>query len=249
MTINHACAMLFILLAAVVAGCNRSSGLKGQSNTTLPFYGKVVDQVGKPLAGVAFDFRVESYPNGWTFDTRGRDNDVHHVTATSDAQGGFSFTVSGCQMFRMRAEKQGYRHFEDTDSSSESVDNRFYRLIAWSDPWYKTDPDHPAVYVFVKDGSREVSVLPSRGGYDSGGGKQWRPNQPGWPKNPSLKDVVYKNPTTVPSGMHEGVPLWPPPVVLPPTTTNASEQQSIQWSPPEGGQGATTPTLSNAKKR
>jgi hypothetical protein len=65
--------------------------------------------------------------------------------------------------------------------------------------WYKSDPDHPAVYVMVKDGAREVSALPCKGGYVSGGGKHWVKNEPDWPKNPSLKDVIRKRPSSHPT--------------------------------------------------
>src|SRR5215207_9662631 len=62
----------------------------------------------------------------------------------------------------------------------------------------KPDVDHPAVFVFVKDGVTEVSALPCKGGWDSGGATQFpaTPNQPAWPRDPSLKDVVYKPPAT-----------------------------------------------------
>jgi hypothetical protein len=183
----------------IVAGCDPgpSSQLKGQTNTTLTFYGLVVDENGSPLSGATIAYQVDAYPEDWTFDTRGRPYDMAEVSATSDERGRFQFTATGCILRRLDAERLGYRHFFDEDVMTSSS-NSAYRLIAWGDLNYKTDADHPAIYVFVKDGINEVSALPSRGGY-SFDGKQWTPNQPGWPKKPSLPDVVYKAPATRPA--------------------------------------------------
>ncbi|WP_428939454.1 hypothetical protein [Fontivita pretiosa] len=195
------CAPLFgmFVVFLCVCGCGRdaTSSLKGQTNATLTFYGKAVDQDGIPLPGASFAFRLEAYPKDWTFETRGRLNEATTVTATSDENGLFQFTVTGCTLRRQSAEREGYRHFCDEDhGSSYSANNYFYTLIAWSDLWYKSDPHHPAVFVFVKDGVREVSALPCKGGYDSVNGKNWTLNKPGWPRKPSLKDVVQKRAST-----------------------------------------------------
>lgn len=185
--------LTFALVALGIVACGRASGLKGQSNTTITFYGEAKDQDGNPLDGVAFDFRVEAYPKDWTFDTRGRDKDVRYVSARSDVEGRLSLVVEGCEIIRMKAEKQGYRSLEDTDVSDGAVNNRFFHLISWSDLCYRSDPKHPAVFVFVKDGVREVSALPCKGGFDSGNGRDWRLNKPGWPREPSLDDVDWKD--------------------------------------------------------
>ena len=189
--------MSLLAITAVVA-CDRSSGLKGQKNTTLEFYGLVVDQDGKPLADAQIQYQVDAYPKDWTFDTRGRPYDTSRVGVTSDARGRFQFAVTGCILRRLKAEKGGYRHFYEEDSGKYSdhtdVCTSGFRLIAWGDPNYKSDSDHPAVFVFVKVGVHEVSALPCKGGYDSanGNGTQWRLNKPGWPRKPSLNDVVQK---------------------------------------------------------
>ena len=190
-----------VCFCATTLSCGQSaeSRLKGQTNTTLTYYAQVVDQDGKPLEGARFEYRVEAYPKDWTFDTRGRPNNISSVTVTSDKQGRFRFDVEGCQLYRMKADCAGYRHLYDLDvGDSRAVDNTGYRLISWSDLCYKADPDHPAVLVFVKEGANEVSALPCRGGYDSGNGKHWKENEPGWPKKPSLTDVVRKQASTGP---------------------------------------------------
>ena len=195
--------LLLLLVGFGIASCDRDPAgrLKGQTNTTITFYGLAVDQDGTPLAEAQFEYRVEAYPKDWTFETRGRDNDVSTVNATTDARGRFQFTVTGCKLVRRKADYRNYRHLFEQDLGDGGAQTSFYGLIAWGDLWYKTDADHPAVYVFVKDGVKEVSALPCRGGWDSGGARKFpaTPNQPAWPKKPSLKDVVYKPPTTAPT--------------------------------------------------
>jgi hypothetical protein len=192
-----------VLTTCGAISCDRDSGsrLQGQTNSTITFYGLAVDQDGSPLAGAQFEYRIEAYPKDWTFEKRDRDNDVSMVNATTDARGQFQFTVTGCKLIRRKADHHGYRHLFDEDVHTRAAQTSFYRLIAWGDLWYKTDADHPAVYVFVKDGVKEVSALPCRGGWDSGGAKKFpaTPNQPAWPKKPSLKDVLYKPPATAPA--------------------------------------------------
>jgi hypothetical protein len=179
---------LCISVLAFAVACKRqsTSGLKGQANTTLTFYAKAVDQAGAPLANVRFQYRVEAYPDNWSFETRDRPNRVEMVDAVSDAAGNVRISVTGCELILLRAELNGYRHLHETLGDDS---NMFFRLIAWSDLWYKTDADHPAIYVFVKDGVREVSVLPCKGGYDSANGTHWMLNKPNWPEHPSLSDV------------------------------------------------------------
>jgi hypothetical protein len=193
----------FALAAAaiVISSCGQGtdSGLKAQTNTNVTFYAKVVDQDGKPLENARFEYRLEAYPKDWTFDTRGRDNDIATIKAVSDVHGEFHFDAKGCELYRMKAQCKGYQHFFDLDvGDSHAIDNTGYRLIAWGDLWYKSDVNKPAVYVFVKEGAREIHLLPCRGGYNSGGTSRWTENKPGWPKNPSLKDVVFVQPATQP---------------------------------------------------
>ncbi|HEX8520725.1 MAG TPA: hypothetical protein VF669_00630 [Tepidisphaeraceae bacterium] len=185
----------FLICALFLAlpGCdNRTSAVKGQVNATLTFYGKVVDQDARPLPDAIFEFALEAYPKDWTFETRGKPNDKVAVRARSDANGLFDFTVTGCTLRRVRAERAGYRHLFDSEGSNRAVENTWYRLIAWGDLLYQSDPDNPAVFVFVEEGVREVSALPCRGGSDSPQGKYWTTNKPSWPLEPSLKDVLRK---------------------------------------------------------
>src|SRR6185437_12729876 len=90
-------------------GCERGtpSQLKGQTNTTMTFYGRAVDQDGRPLPGVSFKFTVDAYPKDWSFRTRGRPNDVKTVTAVSDARGSFQLQITGCYLRMISAERSG----------------------------------------------------------------------------------------------------------------------------------------------
>ena len=80
-----------VIVAVTHLACDRdgSSGLKGQVNTTLTFYGLTVDQDGQPIPGVKVEYQVDAYPKDWTFETRGRPYDTSIVSATSDASGRF----------------------------------------------------------------------------------------------------------------------------------------------------------------
>jgi hypothetical protein len=165
----------------------------------MTFYGRVVDQDGLALKGAHVVYRIESYPADWTFKTRGRDNIVSQISATSNDQGSFQFTFTGCKLIRLKVTRVGYRHFYEADLSDGAPQTKGYTIVAWSDLWYKSDPNHPALYVFVKDGVHAVSALPCRGGYDSGGGNRWTLNKPAWPHKPSLPDVHYVPPSLRPT--------------------------------------------------
>src|SRR5206468_1028989 len=102
---------------------------------------------------------------------------------------------------------RGYRHlFEKYEGTvtGETIPSTYgYLITSWGDRCYKSDSANPAVFVFVKDGAKEVSALPCRGGYDSGNGTNWLRNEPAWPKKPSLADVTYKSPATAPISQPE----------------------------------------------
>jgi hypothetical protein len=187
-----------LLLGLCLLGCDRPSDrLQGQSNATITFYGMAVDHEGQPLEGALIRYQVDAYPDDWTFDTRGRPYVTTEAVAKSDRSGNFKFEARGCILRLLEASRMGYRHLVDQHPPGHTGTTEGIRLIAWGQQLYKSDPERPAVFVFVKDGVKEVSALPSRGGYFAWG-KEWRPNRPAWPKKPSLPDVVYKPPATQP---------------------------------------------------
>jgi hypothetical protein len=96
---------------ALLSSCDKrpASGLKGQTNTTMTFYGLVVDELGAPLRGVDVEYEVEAYPKDWTFETRGRPYDVSKVKATSDERGRFDILVTGCRLRKTDVVRNGYR--------------------------------------------------------------------------------------------------------------------------------------------
>src|SRR4051812_2851406 len=147
-------AATLVVIVLIGKTCIRGSGLKGQINATITFHGLTVDQDGNPLGGVTVEYLVNGYPKDWTFDTRGRDHEHSRVSATSDANGRFQFDATGCELIRMKVvAPAGYRHFcEENTGRGNSSDTFGYRVIAFSDMYWKPDPQNPAVYVFVKDG-------------------------------------------------------------------------------------------------
>jgi len=200
--VNNAAALMLIPLRlgpSAYFGCDRDPStrlLKGQANAAMTFYGMSVDQNGNPLPGVTFEFIIDSIPKDWTFETRGKPNDRITHKAVSGRDGRFKLEVTAHRLFINEAKLPGYRHLTAEFSDDG---NTGYMITASGDLWHRFDPNNPAIYVFVMDGTTEVSALPSRGGFDSGGGTQWVANQPSWPKKPSLRDVVYKPPTTQPA--------------------------------------------------
>ena len=108
-----------LLTALFIFACDQapSSRLKGQTNTKIRFYGLVVDQDGAPLKGATIEYLVEAYPKDWTFETRGRPYDVSSVSATSGHDGTFSFEATGCHLRLQEAERTGYRHLWEQDTS------------------------------------------------------------------------------------------------------------------------------------
>ena len=192
--IRHTILMHLIIFAC--AGCDRPQDhLVGQSNVRITFYGMAVDESGQPLEGASFSVISESFPKDWTFDTRDRPHERQTFRARTDANGRFELDLVTRGIFIGHASKTGYRHFT---AELGETSNLGIMISAWSQQIYKSDPDRPAIFVFVKDGAKEVSALPSRGGYEAYG-QQWIPNEPKWPREPSLKDVVYVPPATQPS--------------------------------------------------
>jgi hypothetical protein len=183
-----------VIALMITAGCNGNdaSRIQGQTNAQLTFYGLAVDQDGKPLEGVSFDIVVDAIPKDWTFENRGRPHDRMRTTVVTDADGRFSVDVAAHVIFVENGRLPGYRHLFAKWSDDG---NTGYQVTAWGEQLYKSAPDHAAVYVFVKDGVREVSALPCRGGYQLNG-KQSTLNLPRWPRTPSLPDVVRKQPGT-----------------------------------------------------
>ncbi len=203
---NHLALPIVCFVLCFVGACDKtkSSQLKGESNATLTFFAKAVDQDGNPLPGIRITYRCESFPKDWTFDKRGEPLIQSQVTGVSDTSGRIEFDVVGHTLRRDSVvAPMGYRHFYEEFEGSVSgriIPSTYgYLLSSWGDLCYKSDKDHPAVFVFVKDGVKEVSALPCRGGFDSGNGKHWTLNKPAWPKKPSLPDVVQKRPNTQPT--------------------------------------------------
>jgi hypothetical protein len=194
------CLLVGVLaLSAPLGGCDRRSQLAGQTNTTMTFHGLAVDSEGLPMPGLTFVFNVESYPKDWTYQTAARLNDVTELRATTGPDGRFAADVEGCYLRLLRIEGTHLRELRDTDTLSGAVRTRNFALIDWGEVQYRSDPNRPATYVFLRDGGTEVSVLPSRGGDDLLDARPtWGRNEPKWPNQPSVKSVTYRPPGAPP---------------------------------------------------
>jgi hypothetical protein len=174
---------------------------RGQKNASLTFYGKIVDEEGRPLSNVPIDLLIQAYPQNWSYGSYGRDLDATTANLITDKDGSFKIDVVGCKITALPIHWPNYRLLEETDVSDATTYKmtRVIDLIEWGVLWYKSSSINPTTYLLVKNGVHEVSALPCRGGYRPGSGTGWIANAPAWPNRPSLPDVVYKPAATQPS--------------------------------------------------
>src|SRR6478672_12858081 len=66
-----------------------NTALKGQTNARMVFYGRAVDEDGKPLGEVTFEFLVESFPANWSYERRGEPLEKTKLHASSGSDGRF----------------------------------------------------------------------------------------------------------------------------------------------------------------
>lgn len=202
MNISRVFLCILSILPLLISGCDRGAtgNMKGQTNSSFIFFGRAVDQDGKPLVGVQFVGEMESFPADWTFESRGKPALHTPVHATSGADGRFEVQLNGYLLRFTDVSCAGFRHFYDEAlGDSQAFNNTAYEVVSWGDLRYRSDFENPAIYVFVRDDIKTIAALPSKGGASSFNGKSWTSNRPGWPKLPSLPDVVLKHPASVPS--------------------------------------------------
>ncbi len=112
-----------------------------ENNTSINFYGKVVDQYGQPVSDVQVEFGVMLY-GGFT---QSKSETYHSMT---DPQGQFSFTHLQGVDFGVNFKKEGY--YYDLKLSSKRPPN-----------YYTTNADHPLVYTLWKlRGAEPMAHLP-----------------------------------------------------------------------------------------
>jgi hypothetical protein len=186
----------FIWSVSCVTGCDAGpeAALQGQNNVRLTFFGVAVDQDGRPMPGVRFDIVIDAIPKDWSFQRRGRPHDQKTVRVTSGRDGHFALEAEAHILFITPHPPAGYAHLFSRWSDDGNLG---FMITSWGEQQYKSDPERPAIFVFVRDGVKEISALPSRGGYQTHG-SQWVANRPAWPNRPSLPDVVYRPPATQP---------------------------------------------------
>jgi hypothetical protein len=199
-----------VLVVLALRGCRTSDErlkLARPANNVMDFYGLAVDQDGKPLAGVAFNLTaiaVEGNP------FRGEQKDIRTMhTVATDANGKLQLHTSG-ERLEVDAKLPGYRLLSDRDTVNgrhrDAGHNLFFQYYNWGDVNYAGDPANPAIYVMVKDGATVVTAKLSRGGAEgliqTANGVPWSihwPNQPGFPRSPSIKGLTFREPATRPA--------------------------------------------------
>lgn len=186
-----------VIVALAALGCEdqATGGLKGQANSSITLFARVVDENGKGLEGVRLKYDLERIPKGWTFENRGRDHDHVSLAAVSGPDGYFELECDGHILRLTEIEKAGYQHYYDLlFPASEGVNNIGFHLNSYGDPWYRSSPANRTICVMVSRGAKTVRVLPSRGGADSGNGKVWFENGPKAPLKPSIPGITLEVP-------------------------------------------------------
>lgn len=128
---------------AVVKGVNPVAGYVSAYQTSIEFYGKVVDQHGDPVAGAS----ITIFP----FDNAFGRSDTN-MMLVSDASGGFS--VKGLKGLAMGVEtrKEGYLTYSDFGLEKPASAHRIeYGLDGTNGARFK-DPNHPTIFTLYKLG-------------------------------------------------------------------------------------------------
>ena len=175
-----------------------------RGNLDTRFYGLVVDQDGKPLSSTNIEVEISAFNENWAYEKERERMTYTPLTVVSDSNGRFEFGARG-NYVRIKVVSLGrYRWLYDTEIARSSTrpfaENRFFRFATDGKPGpYLSNPASPAIFVMIREGVNEVRAKPSRGGEDLNRAYNTRIiNQPVWPYRPSLKDVRYVGPTTLP---------------------------------------------------
>ena len=144
-----------------------------ENSTPINFYGKVMDQYGKPIDTVTVEGGVMLY-GGFT------QSKSETYNTQTDTQGRFSFVGLHGVDFGVNFQKDGY--FYDLKISSKRPDN-----------YYTTEPDHPIIYTMWKlKGAEPMVHLPLVQGGIPYDGSETNFNLLTGRKNDPVKDMVVK---------------------------------------------------------
>ena len=150
---------------------------ENQSNTTrMPFYAKVVDEMGQPVGGATITLRAILHDHRDLIGKAGRSERIYMLTADANGRAALK-DVEGFRIYVDAVVKPGFRWYFDADGAEyrgeRSTNNqRFNYSTALGR--YTADRDNPAVFPLYREGVTQpdpvagTSALPSRGGYTDG---------------------------------------------------------------------------------
>mgnify|MGYP000844805021 CR=1 FL=1 len=170
------------------------------ANRTITFEGVIVDEIGRPIPGASVEVFIRGINTKWASDPQGvnaRGWDRER-SLQSGQDGSFSLLIEGTHFSIMSIKAPGFQWLYEEYGSVQAGSNASYQ-IAPAGSHYISQQGSPAIFVMVRDGVKDVHVMPSRGGAEVDDKGRITPNTPRWPRKPSLPDVVYKPPPTQPA--------------------------------------------------
>jgi hypothetical protein len=131
----------------------------------IQFYGRVVDQDGKPIADATVDvmirdFNAKALAGSREYTVRNRSS------VTTDASGRFSINSHGIMLFIERVSAPGFLTIPEESKWPSQFATDGFRYYQDKDlPYYLPDKMNPAVFPLRREGEKR-SKWPSRGGIE-----------------------------------------------------------------------------------
>lgn len=169
-------------------------------NQPIDFRGRVVDELGRPIAGVRVVATIEGDS------TVGAQYPVERQAQT-DAAGDFSVAGEGRALWIRIGDHAGRRWVRSNPLADAKGEDRQHQFDFDLNSYvrYLPDPASPAIFVMVSGGQTWSAAKMSRGGRDAlraeltSGRKVIRHNNPFWPDATEPPGVTYQPPATGPS--------------------------------------------------
>lgn len=139
----------------------RVHAIKEAANRNLNFYGKIVDQHGKPIEGVQLDLKILSYQDSFIdYIKTGREQIKNKFIMTTDANGMFSVeNQEGISFSIENMRKEGYI------APNRGINYTFIYNNLTSSPnssmYHSADKSRPVIYELWKKGETEPLILTS----------------------------------------------------------------------------------------
>ncbi|MFT3788227.1 MAG: carboxypeptidase-like regulatory domain-containing protein [Tepidisphaeraceae bacterium] len=189
--------LLGVIAVACLISCSRSNEKTNGSTTgRFDFYGKVVDQDGKPLAGATIKLRYGEHPKvaAMIADPPPQTD----LTLTSGVDGRFELKgAAGNQLMVLEVTKLGYEWLYDYGANwmtEPSHDNRYLLFLQGGQYSFNIpDAELPAIYPLIQLGSDHLYPL-SRGGKERLQGGTIVVNEPFTPEWPTAGPNAARTP-------------------------------------------------------